>query len=313
VASNGNIPADQQVRVFSNTLLNVCGTINVVAPAGGSDRSPVYARGAANIDIPHIYITGIPQYGIFMREVENVRIGVADIRVTSGLGIRIDNNPAGNSWANSASNAARMAGFQLDDVYVQGTSMGVEFYGIEDVTIGKVVARNTSEAGLMLNNSRDFDIGLVDGQGVSPNAGYAVFRMANDNGKNWDNGTFPMNIYVDKVVARESGGANGQGIFCLTDSGGVTIDSVDLENTASNSIWLEWCTNVKIGSAGAASRIHDSGNVLISYGSTNRYSNDLIFENIAITSTTVSFNHSCPPNIDWINVTNNGSAISTCE
>lgn len=313
LVDDGTIPADEQLRISSNTVLNACGTMTVVDPSGGSDRSPCYARGASHIDIPHLTLRGSAQYGCFFREVEDVHIGIADIRLSGGLGIRIDNNPSGNSWGNSSNNAARVAGYQFDDVYVENVSMGVEFYGVEDIRIGRVVARNTSEAGLMLNNSIDVDVDLVDGQGVSPNAGYAVFRMANDNGKDWDSGTHPMNIHVGKVIARESGGSNGQGIFCLTDSGGVTIDEVDLENTASSSIWLEWCTNVVIGNASRASRIVNSGDLMISYGTETRMSNDIVLENIAITGTNINFNQSCPPNIDWINVTRNGMAVTECE
>ena len=248
-----------------------------------------------------------------------MHVGIADIRISGGLGMRIDNNPGGNDWGNSASNAARKSGYQLDDVYVENVSHGVEFYGIRDITIGTVVARNTSQAGLMLNNSVNVEVGQVDGQGVSPDAGYAVFRMANDNGKDWDSGTHPMSVHVGKVIARESGGSNGQGIFCLTDSGGVTIDEVDLENTASNSIWLEWCTGVVIGNPTTPSRIVDSGNVMISYypdtptQTSTRKSNQLIFENIAITNANIDFNHECPPDIDWTNVTYNGSPVSECE
>jgi len=310
---SGDVPANAQVRIPSNTVFNACGTINVVPPTGGSDQSPCYARGASNIVIPHITITGAAQYGCFFRDVDDIQIGIADIRLEGGLGMRFDNNPAGNNWGNSTSNAARRSGVRIDEVYVEGTSMGVEFYGIEDITIGTVVARNTSEAGLMLNNSFNVDVDLVDGRFVSPNAGYAVFRMANDNGKDWDSGTHPMNIHVRKVIARESGGSNGRGIFCVTDSGGVTIDEVDLESTASTSIWLEWCTNVRIGNPTTPSRIHDSGEALISYGTDTRRSNDLVFENIAITQTNISFNHDCPPNIDWIDVTRDGVPVTTCE
>lgn len=309
----GEIAADVQLRIPSNTVFNACGTITVVEPAGGSDRSPCYARNATNIDIPHITIRGRPQYGCFFRDVDDVHIGVADIRIAGGLGLRFDNNPGGNDWANSSSNAARRSGFRLDDVYVEGASHGVEFYGIEDITIGRIVARNTSQAGLMLNNSRHVDVGLVDGQGVSPDAGYAVLRMANDNGKDWDTQSHPMTIRVRKVVARESGGPRGLGIFCLTDSGGVTIDEVDIEHSAGNSIWLEWCTNVKIGNPTTPSRVHDSGSFMISYGTETRMSNQLVFENMALTGTSIDFHQSCPPNVTWVDVTRDGNLVSSCQ
>lgn len=311
VQSDGDIPADVQLRIPSYTVFNVCGTINVVGPANGSDRSPCYARGRTDIDIPHITIIGSPQYGCFFRETNNVHMGVVDIRLdNNGLGVRADNNPSapGGSYENSTRNDRRNHGFRIDEIYVEGTSMGVEFYGIEDITIGSVVARNISEAGLMLNNSRSVEVGLVDGEGVSPNAGYAVFRMANDNGRNWDDNTHPFSIHVGKVIARASGGPDGRGIFCLTGSGGVTIDEIDVEGTSNHSIYLQDCTNVVIGNPSTQSRVHASGAILLRPPSAN-----LSFENLSITSTNLTIDQGCPTNLTWKNVTRNGAAVTTCQ
>lgn len=311
VQDSGDVPADIQLRIPSYTVFNVCGTINVVGAISGSDRSPCYARGRTDIDIPHLAVTGGPQYACFFRETNNVHLGVVDIRLNNnGLGIRADNNPQGNNWENSSRNDRRNRGFRIDEIYVQGTSMGVEFYGIEDITIGTVVARNTSEAGLMLNNSRYAEVGLVDGQGVSPNAGYAVFRMANDNGRNWDDNdnTHPFTIHVGKVIARSSGGPDGRGIFCLTRSGGVVIDEIDIEGTANHSIYLQECTNVVIGNPNTQSRVHASGAILLRPPSAN-----ITFENLAITSTNLTIDQDCPANLVWKNVTHNGTPVTTCQ
>src|SRR5690606_34518836 len=65
VQASGDVSGAAQVRIRSNTVLNVCGTINVTNDVTGSDRSPAYARGAADIDIPHFNLTGYAQYGMF--------------------------------------------------------------------------------------------------------------------------------------------------------------------------------------------------------------------------------------------------------
>lgn len=146
--------------------------------------------------------SGFPrEAGFFL---DNVHLGVGEIRMGGGLGMRFDNNPAAKNFANSTSNAARRSGFQLDPVYVEGASHGVELYGVEDNAIGRVVARNTSQAGLMLDNSRNVEVGRVDSQGVSPNAGYAVFRMANDNGKDGYTDTHPMSIHGRAAAVKPS-------------------------------------------------------------------------------------------------------------
>jgi hypothetical protein len=41
-----------------------------------------------------------------------------------------------------------------------------------------------------------------------------------------------VNVHVGKVVAR----GGGRGIFCVTESGGATIDEMDIEGTGNNSI-----------------------------------------------------------------------------
>jgi hypothetical protein len=67
VQGSGTIDASSRINMKSHTLLNVCGTIDVVGNPSG-DNAPVYGRGVTNIEIPNISITGNPAYGIFFRE-----------------------------------------------------------------------------------------------------------------------------------------------------------------------------------------------------------------------------------------------------
>ena len=50
------------------------------------------------------------------------------------------------------------------------------------------------------------------------------------------------NVYIDRVVSR----GGGRGIFCVSQSGGATINQIDLANNGNNAILIENCYNVNI-------------------------------------------------------------------
>jgi hypothetical protein len=139
---------------------------------------------------------------------------------------------------------------------------------------------------------------------VAAGEGYAVFRMANNNGEK--NGDHPTNIRVGKVVAR----GGGRGIFCVTESGGAIIDEVDIEGTGNNSILIESCFNITIGNASAPSRIADSGELRTAKRSDLPAPADISFVNIAVTGTSVR-EDPCVDSVTWTDVTENGSLISS--
>jgi len=231
VQGDGDIPASAQFAIPSYTVLNVCGTLNVSGTPSGSDRSPLYARGKTQIDIPHLKMTGSPQYGIFIRETDNVHLGQIDLRLTAsaGIGIRVDSGGSASTETTFNEN------FALD--YVYGTGMAshiVETYGIDGVTIGTVEGKDVGECGLLLNRSINAEVGLVTCDGCGTGTGYAAFRVANDVGKVGT--SYPAgNIHVGKVVAR----AGGRGIFSVSGCGGLTIDEIDIANTGSTSILMQ--------------------------------------------------------------------------
>ena len=124
------------------TILEVCGTINVTG-SGSGDMAPVYSRGTTDIEVRNLNLTGTPVYGIFMRNVNNLILGRIDMRVSSGLGVRIDNH--------GGDRAVKVRNIRIDNVYVPGTSShAVETYGVDGITIGTVTARNIGESGLLL-------------------------------------------------------------------------------------------------------------------------------------------------------------------
>ncbi len=283
VQGDGAIDASAQLKMPSDMVLNICGTIDVTGTASGSDRSPLYARDRQNIDIPHAHLTGNAQYGIFMRDVSNVHLGeiILEMNVdNSGLGIRIDNNARGFD---------RISNITLDYVSVDGTGgHGVETYGVEGLRIGRVEGRNTGNCGLILNNTYDAEVGAVHCENCAHiGTGYAAFRVANDNG-NDGSGNFPEgNIHVGEVYARDG----GRGIFSVSGSGGLTIDRIDLADTGNDAILLQNCYNTVIA---AESGVVSNGRILLSNDTDNtnsgRYepSSNVLLQNITLQGATLS-------------------------
>lgn len=288
VQGSGDISASSQVGIPSYTVVNFCGTLNVSGTPSGSDRSPLYARNARDIEIPNLKMTGAPQYGIFFRGTNNMRLGQIDLRLTrsAGIGIRVDTSGSAGSDSNFNENLT------IDYVYGSGMSSHiVETYGISKITIGKVEGNDVGECGVLLNRSINAAIDLVTCTGCAVGTGYAAFRMANNNGV-ISGGYGTVNIVAKSVVAR----GGGRGIFSVSGSGAARIDHVDIEGTENNSMLLENAHNVSVGAAAKQSRIADSGQLRIA-----GTSSDIKIQNIAVSGTTIS-ESPCATNSTWTNV-----------
>ena len=310
VEGDGDIPASAQVGMPSYTILNWCGTLNVSGTPSGSDRSPIYARGKTDIDIPNLKMTGAPMYGIFIRETNNVHLGHIELRLTAdaGIGIRADSGGSASTMTTFNKN------FAID--YVYGTGMSshiVETYGIDGVKIGTVEGNDVGECGLLLNRSINAEVGLVTCDGCATGTGYAAFRVANDVGKVGSD--YPAgNIHVGKVVAR----GGGRGIFSVSGCGGLTIDQIDIANVGSTSILLQNTYNTTIV---AVSGTVVGGLVQISNDTTNTDNGKFPpSENVTIKNLTLSGGASVRQ--DWcsefgsngctaVNIT--GGSVSMCQ
>ncbi|HSK96620.1 MAG TPA: hypothetical protein VK891_08395, partial [Euzebyales bacterium] len=232
VRGSGSMGAGSRLSLPSHTTLEVCGTVDVTG-SGSGDQAVVYARNATDIEIAHLSVTGSPLYGIFIRNGSDITLGQIDLRLSSGLGVRIDNH---------GDRSVPTTNVRIDDVYVEGTSNhDVETYGVDGLTVGTVTARDTGFAGLLLNDTTNATVALVDAEGAGTGTGYAAFRMANQNGR-LDDGSYSTNVEVGTVIAR----GGGRGVFCVSESGGVVIDEVDIAGTGGNSVLIENCHNVAI-------------------------------------------------------------------
>jgi hypothetical protein len=293
VRGSGTISAGSSVDLPSHTSLEVCGTIDVTGTPT-SNNAPIRIRHARDVSVPHLTMTGAPYFGIWVRTSSDVHLGQIDLRLSGGLGIRID------SRDNDAVREAR--DIRIDDVYVSGTSNhGVETYGVDGITIGTVTARNTGYSGLLLNDTVNATVGRVDAQGAGTGTGYAAFRMANRNGSMA--GSYATNIRVGEVVAR----GGGRGVFCVSESGGAVIDRVDIADTGSNAVLIENCYNVTI----AGGTISGPGDVRIAARSEFANTRDVTFSNVTLRNTT--FRESpCGTNTRLSNITWSSSSDQSC-
>lgn len=295
VRGNGSISAGSRISLASYTSLSVCGSINVTG-SGSGDYAPIYARGVSNIEVPYLNVTGAPLYGIFLRNVTNVWLGQIDMRLSGGLGVRIDNRGDTSQWTRNV---------KIDSVYVSGASShAVETYGVDGITIGTVTARGVGESGLLLNQTINATVGTVDAENAGSGTGYAAFRMANRNGRVGD--AYPNNIRVGTVKAR----GGGRGIFCVSESGGATIDRVDIANTGNNSVLVENCYNVVI--AGVSGTISGGGEVRIAARGEFPPSSGIRLQNLSVSNTNVTWSPCTGSNNTISNVTRANSALTWC-
>ncbi|MCX5415954.1 right-handed parallel beta-helix repeat-containing protein [Streptomyces sp. NBC_00059] len=265
VLGSGTISASERLKLPSYTILDVCGTINATG-AVATDTGPIYSRDTTDVEVQHAKITGAPMYGMFFRSVSNLTLGQIDMRLSGGLGIRIDNG----SKTTPATNT------RIDNVYVSGASSNaVETAGLDGVTIGTVTARDVGEAGLLLNTTTNAEVGTVDADNVGAGTGYAAFRMANRNGRIGD--SYETNIHVEEVIAR----GGGRGIFCVSESGGAVIDRVDIADTGNNAILVENCYNVTIAAEGGT--VSGAGGIRIAARDEFANTSDVTLENLTVT------------------------------
>ncbi|MFC8369419.1 MULTISPECIES: hypothetical protein [unclassified Streptomyces] len=270
VRGSGSISAGSRISLPSYTTLDVCGTINVTG-SGSGDQAPVYSRGTRDIEVQHLNVTGAPLYGIFMRNVQNVVLGQIDMRLSRGLGVRIDNRGDTSQWTRNV---------RIDNVYVSGASShAVETYGVDGLTIGTVTARNVGESGLLLNQTVNATVSKVDAENAGTGTGYAAFRMANRNGR--IGSSYPTNIRVGEVVAR----GGGRGVFCVSESGGATIDRITLSDTGNNAILIENCYNVNL--AAQSGTVTGGGEIRLAARSEFANNRDVTVQNLTVTNSSI--------------------------
>lgn len=287
IMASGDV-GDARINLKSNTIFEVCGTMNVAPASRGTIT--IWGSSTENISIPYLKMTGTTSFAVLIADTRNLHLGQIDLRLNGGGGIRFDNRAATYD-------------VRIDNVYVEGTSgHGVETWNIDGLEIGTVVARNTGYAGLLLNNTRNANIGTVDGQNTGNGTGYATLRFANTNGRIGDD--WPTNIYVDQVISR----GGGRGLFCVSNSGGVEINNIDLADNGNNSILIENCHNFTIHGG----TIQGGGEFRIAARSDFPNTSDVTISNVRVSGTGVR-ESPCGDNTNWINLQVTGGSRNICD
>ncbi|MGJ7906708.1 right-handed parallel beta-helix repeat-containing protein [Actinopolyspora sp. H202] len=282
--NSGTMSASSSIDLPSYTVLDSCGTIDVTGGVS-ANNAVVRGRDADHVEVQHLSVTGAPYFGVFFRNGNDIHLGQIDLRLSGGLGIRIDNHGDRGELTTNV---------RIDDVYVSGTdNHGVETYGVDGLTVGTVVARDVAYSGLLLNDTTNATVGTVDAENAGSGTGYAAFRMANRNGR--INGSYPTNIHVGEVIAR----GGGRGVFCVSESGGAVIDNVDIANTGNNAILIENCYNVDI--AAESGRVTGPGTIRLAARSEFPVTRNVTLHNLTVTDSAIVEN----PCGDNITITNN--------
>jgi hypothetical protein len=228
----GNVYA---IRPKSNMTLDFGGvTVN-----GNGDEFVVgiYADRKSNITIRNVRLAGRMRYATWFRGCSNVRLENTTIALNNnGLGHRYDHSTA-------ASSGLTVSGTTT----ISGTNHGIETYGTNGGSIGNVTVSNTNGAGVLLNQSVNFTVGTVTGNGNNWGGGYATYRVANNNRAN--------------TCARVHSRHSGRGFFSVSGSSDATVTSVDISDTWSHGIFLENASNTRVnggtvGSTGAENVRH---------------------------------------------------------
>lgn len=274
VIASGSIGAST-ISISSGKIFEGCGTIDVGNNAG---HGAIESLDTTDVQIPYLTMTGDPYFGLRFYGTTGLALGDITLNLSGGLGIRFDRDEAANSDVSMGTITVTGAG-----------SHAVETWNIDGLTIGSVIARDVGECGLLIQETTNAQVGLVDGDNVAAGNGYATLRFANNNGQLADGSYTTTNIFVDRVVSR----GGGRGIFCVSQSGAAEIGEIDLADNGSNSILIENCYNVNIKSG----TINGGGEVRISardeFPNTSGVS-------ISVEANSVSVRESpCGENINW--------------
>ncbi|HEY7772213.1 MAG TPA: RICIN domain-containing protein [Marinagarivorans sp.] len=290
VMADGDI-GDNWIDLPSNIIFEVCGTMNVGFARG---RGAVSAIGKRNVSIPFLKMTGSPWFGFRFAGMRNLHLGNIEIifdRGTGAMGIRFerDLDPSYD--------------VTMDYIHVENTgNHGVETWNIDGLKIGTVIARNIAYAGLLLNNTRNAEVGLVDGENTGNGTGYATLRFANTNGR--IGGGWPTNIYVDRVISR----GGGRGFFCVSNSGGAVINHVDLADNGNNAILIENCHNITINGG----TVNGGGEVRIAARDAFPNTSDVTISDLEVRNNDVR-ESPCGDNVSWPGLSVSGGSDNTCN
>lgn len=210
-----------------------------------------FRDGSGGIKIYDMILNNNSNMGIHTSRASDIYI--QNVRIYGGgISIRIDSHPS----------RPYEEGRWVYRVHIQdcrfenGSSHGLETYGVDGFKGYGLVARNMGECGVLLNKTINGALGTVNAYRCNNGGGYAGLRLAN----NCSNVTTDM-LYADQC---------GRGYFVLTGSNNSTLKNCRITNGTGIGVWLEnvvncavlaGCTNdgVAVTGSGSYANVSTSG------------------------------------------------------
>ncbi|MEI8634830.1 right-handed parallel beta-helix repeat-containing protein [Vibrio sp. PP-XX7] len=139
----------------------------------GTEKPLFNCNKQSNVTIKNVTIKNSPRYALFIRSCNGLKISnftMKDMSKSTG-GIRFDKGYASSNVTLSSIKASDVGGH------------AVELWDVDGYSIDSVDASRTTGCGLLVNRSKNGQIGTVTGDRNAQGGGYATLRFANDNGK----------------------------------------------------------------------------------------------------------------------------------
>jgi len=165
-------------------------------------------------------------YGIRSSRASNLIFDNVKIYNSPWISMRIDSRES-NAWNYTIYNVA-----VTNCTFDGGGGHGLETYGIDGVNIQNIIARNKTECGVLLNQTKNGTVGTIDAYRCATNTGYAGYRLANT----------CSNITANMLTATEC----GRGYFVLSGSNNTTLKNCRILNGTGIGVWLENVVNCKV-------------------------------------------------------------------
>ena len=98
-------------------------------------------------------------------------------------------------------------------------------------------------------------------------------------------------------------------MFCVSESGGLTIDRIDLANTGNNAVLIENCYNVNL--AAQSGTVTGGGEIRLAARSEFPNNSDITIQNLTVTNSSVR-ESPCGTNTTFRNLKLNNSTSNVC-
>lgn len=191
------------------------------------DGTGFHREGSGGIGIHHLNLIGGKGWGFHLSRASDLVFD--NVRITGGsIGIRVESHPSRpyeeKRWVRNLS---------VKDCFFEGCgSHGIETYGVENIQMDGISARNCRDCGVLVNKGRNVTIGAVTAHCCGFGGGYAGLRFANN----------CRDITVKNLTATEC----GRGFFTVSNCENIVVEQVTIRDCSSHAILLQHSKKVGI-------------------------------------------------------------------